>query len=193
MHEVNVFKFWTEAFHIAVYIISHLPMLILNDLSPYEVLYPYTPCSDDLSLFRCIYYVHIGRNLIYKFENMAILWSFLAMLMITKDIEFMSQSHARFICLAILFSIRWILGPNMILSLLMILVMIHVWAHPCYMTSKLMWFPYTEEPHAENQDVITTSDEVNRLSGIVYQCWPRPQIKRHLAFYSYSASYRLLG
>ena len=78
MHTVGIpFSLWTEAFHTAVYVINRLPMTILEDNSPYFVLYNCHPSYEELHPFGCVCYVHIDHSLRNKFQDRAVQCKFL--------------------------------------------------------------------------------------------------------------------
>ncbi|CAN6469819.1 unnamed protein product [Victoria cruziana] len=78
MHDVDIpFSFWTEAFYTATYVINRLPMVLLNDKSPYFVLHGQHPAYYGLHPFGCICYVHIDSSQRHKFQDKAMRCKFL--------------------------------------------------------------------------------------------------------------------
>ena len=72
LHDSNLpINLWTEAFHSAVHVINRLPMVVLENKSPYHCLFGAHPSYHDLRVFGCVCYVHIDRSLRNKFQDKA--------------------------------------------------------------------------------------------------------------------------
>jgi hypothetical protein len=63
LFQTNVPKrFWSEAVLTAVHLINRLPSIVLKNKSPLEILNKRKSKLDHLSVFGCIYFVHIKRH-----------------------------------------------------------------------------------------------------------------------------------
>jgi hypothetical protein len=72
LHDTQIpLSLWTEAFHTAVYVINRLPMRLLNNLTPYFVLFGTQPQYSQLRVFGCVCYVHIDSSQRNKFQDKA--------------------------------------------------------------------------------------------------------------------------
>jgi len=49
-------KYWGEALLTATYLINRMPTNVLQNRSPFEVLYKTRPCCEHLKIFRCLCY-----------------------------------------------------------------------------------------------------------------------------------------
>ena len=67
---------WTEAFHTATHVINRLPMPILENQSPYYVLFGVHPDYNELRVFGCTCYVHIDKSIRTKFQDKASICQF---------------------------------------------------------------------------------------------------------------------
>ena len=63
--------FWSYAVLHAVFLTNHIPLLILNNKSPYKLLYHKTPNYADLKVFGCLCYVSTLINNRHKFNARA--------------------------------------------------------------------------------------------------------------------------
>ncbi|WZZ44914.1 hypothetical protein YC2023_041173 [Brassica napus] len=69
MFQTNVpKKFWSDAVTTACYLINRTPTLILQGLSPFEVLNRYKPSLEHMKIFRCLCFVMVPGELRNKLE-----------------------------------------------------------------------------------------------------------------------------
>lgn len=67
-HANSPFYFWVEAFSIALYIINRLPTPILNEISPFKILYSKTPTYVMFRTFGCLCFPYLCDYAKHKFE-----------------------------------------------------------------------------------------------------------------------------
>lgn len=67
-HSHTPLKFWVDAFNSAVYVINRLPSKVLNDKSPFELLFSTAPNFDNFHPFGCCIYPCLRDYTANKFE-----------------------------------------------------------------------------------------------------------------------------
>ena len=64
-------KYWGEALLTATYLINRMLTAILNNLTPFEILYKEKPCYTHLKTFRCLCYASTLKRHRDKFQPRA--------------------------------------------------------------------------------------------------------------------------
>jgi len=68
-HSTVPLHFWVEAFSTAVFIINRLPTLVLNETSPFEILYGKSPLYTTFQIFGCLCFSNLCDYAKHKFEQ----------------------------------------------------------------------------------------------------------------------------
>jgi hypothetical protein len=58
-HANSPFWFWVKVFSTTIYVINRLPTPVLNELSPFEILYSKTPAYAIFHTFGCLCFPYL--------------------------------------------------------------------------------------------------------------------------------------